>query len=158
MCDAKDESEAALPVAEAARRLGVSTLRVRQYVAEGRLDALRDNRGRLLVRLDAAGVRPPQGVPTVSATDLLMDELLELREDDAERAAQTERLTRMVGELSGLLGRALDALEQAKGEAAAERARATAFAEQTARALEVAERALSAAQRRKRDYAGDRNG
>ena len=136
--------EGALTVAAAARRLGVSTLRIRQFVAEGRLAAMRDNRGRLRVRIGPEGVRPPAEGAAASPADLLMDELLEMREDGAERDAQLERLQRLVGEMSGLLGRALDALEQAKAGAAEERARAAAFRDQTARALEVAERALAA--------------
>jgi excisionase family DNA binding protein len=76
--------EGALPIAEAARRLGVSTLRVRQYVAEGRLDAIRDNRGRLRVELGPDGPRAPRGA-AVSPAELLMEELIDLREDSAER-------------------------------------------------------------------------
>jgi excisionase family DNA binding protein len=141
-----DRSEGHLPIAEAARRLGVSTLRVRQYVAEGRLDAIRDNRGRLRVALPPEGLRPPRARP-VLATDLLLDELLALREEGAERDQQVERLEGVVGRLSGLLGQALDALEAAKGEAAESRARAQALGQQTERALRLAERAVAAARR-----------
>lgn len=138
--------EGALPIAEAARRLGVSTLRVRQYVAEGRLDAIRDNRGRLRVELGPDGPRPPRGA-AVSPVELLMEELIDLREDSAEREVQVERLERLVGELSGLLGRALDALATAKDEAAEDRAQAAAVGEQTRRALALAARAMDAASR-----------
>jgi excisionase family DNA binding protein len=138
--------EGALPIAEAARRLGVSTLRVRQYVAEGRLDAIRDNRGRLRVELGPDGPRPPRGA-AVSPVELLMEELIDLREDSAEREVQVERLERLVGELSGLLGRALDALATAKDEAAEDRAHAAAVGEQTRRALALAARAMDAASR-----------
>lgn len=138
--------EGALPIAEAARRLGVSTLRVRQYVAEGRLDAIRDNRGRLRVDLGPHGPRPPRSA-AVSPVELLMEELIDLREDSAEREVQVERLEGLVGELSGLLGRALDALAAAKDEAAEDRAQALALGEQTSRALALAARAMDAATR-----------
>jgi hypothetical protein len=138
--------EGALPIAEAARRLGFSTLRVRQYVAEGRLDAIRDNRGRLRVELGPEGPRPPR-TTAVSPAELLMEELLDLREDSAEREVQVERLERLVQELSGLLGHALDALADAKDEAAENRARAAALGEQTTRALALAARAMDAATR-----------
>jgi hypothetical protein len=138
--------EGALPITEAARRLGVSTLRVRQYVAEGRLDAILDNRGRLRVELRPEGPRPPRGA-AVSPVDLLMDELIALQEQGAEREVQLERLGQLVQELSGLLGRTLDALEAAKGEAAEERARSAALSEQTARALALAARAMDASTR-----------
>jgi hypothetical protein len=124
----------------------VSTLRVRQYVAEGRLDAIRDNRGRLRVDLGPHGPRPPRSA-AVSPVELLMEELIDLREDSAEREVQVERLEGLVGELSGLLGRALDALAAAKDEAAEDRAQALALGEQTSRALALAARAMDAATR-----------
>jgi excisionase family DNA binding protein len=138
--------EGALPVAEAARRLGVSSLRIRQYVAEGRLDAIRDNRGRLRVELRPEGPRPPRA-STAAPAELLIEELLEIREDGAERDQQLQRLERLVGELSGMLGRALDALEAEKDRAGEDRRRAERLRDQAAAALDLAERAMAAARR-----------
>jgi hypothetical protein len=141
MANSDDAVSPLLPLAEAARRLGVSTLRVRQYVAEGRLHGVRDNRGRLRVVLPTAGPAEPRS--PAEPVPLLLDELLDLQEDAAERDAKLQRLERVTGELARRLGEALDALEAAQRMASAERTRAETLARQTARALDAAERALA---------------
>lgn len=128
----------ALSVAEAAERLGVSTLRVRQFVAEGRLVGLRDNTGRLRVIVPPDGPGPRRHAAE-DAAELLLDEILELRHERSEAAVDTARLVALVERQQSLLDSAAATIE------AADR-RALTHEGQTARALSLLERALAQAE------------
>ncbi|RVT85389.1 hypothetical protein DXV76_06385 [Rhodobacteraceae bacterium CCMM004] len=100
-----------LTVGEAAARLGVSRLKLREAVARRLIPARRDNEGQLRVDLDAA---PPDLADRLAGSemsagdllDMLFDEVEELQAQVAEKDA--ERLA-----LVGLIERQADALDRA---------------------------------------------
>ncbi len=90
--------EAPLSVREAAERLGISTVRVRQYIRSRQLRGFRDNRGhwRVVPPLQSREQLAAEAGTELSesdAVDLLVDEILELGDTLGERE---ERLTRLV--------------------------------------------------------------
>jgi excisionase family DNA binding protein len=121
-------SDAWLSLDEAASRLGVSRLKVREAIAAGALSARRDNQGFWRVSLEAANeasqrvastrLAPPQLV------EILFDEVEETSASLAERNAEVEKLSALVARQQQTLDRAmrlLEAAEAAETEASRER-------------------------------------
>lgn len=157
-----------LPLAEAARRLGVSRLKLREAIAKGVIPARRDNEGRWRADLSAAPPDLPAALahhaaPPDALIEALFDEIEELSLERSEAETTRDRLAALVQAQATALDRATAAAETQAAEAtrlrslaeqaltAAESAAARAEALQTAadRALALADRAgtaLAAAQ------------
>ena len=107
--------QSAVSVAEAAAGLGVSTLRVRAHLRAGTLAGYRDNHGHWRVRLDGAALPALAGTADEAAiTELLIEELLELRDAQAETAETAARLRQVIERQQDLLDRALTLHEAGK--------------------------------------------
>ena len=140
-----------LDVDRAAARLGVSTLRIRQMILEGRLEGVRDNHGRLRLRapieVRPRPARPPEHKQEL-AVELLIDEIMELRQELADKQQAFERMTAVAERQQQALDKALTQLEEARKVAtetvpalAAQRDRAAAAA---ARAMDMIEKSPAA--------------
>ncbi|MEM7567892.1 MAG: hypothetical protein AAF321_11740 [Pseudomonadota bacterium] len=111
-----------LSVGEAAQRLGLNRLKVREAVARGVLEGRRDNRGHLRVDLpinpDTIAPKLAKAPPLTSAAllDGLFDEIEELRETLRERDAEGEAAAQLIARQSDTLAKALDRLESSRGE------------------------------------------
>jgi methyl-accepting chemotaxis protein len=156
-------SDSFLPLAEAARRLGLSRLKLREAIAKGVIHARRDNEGRWRVDMDAVpddlaaaiAARPAAPEALMGA---LFDEIEELSADLETTQDMNERLARLAGaqsdalerladtldartaerdRLSSIAGRAIDAATEAE-------ARAAALQTTTDRALGLLDRAAAA--------------
>ena len=94
-----------LSVEEAAERLGVSTLRVRKFFAEGLIDALKDNSGRWRFMVPGTGLRHADSASPipVDPVDLLLDEIMDLRHEVVTRVADIDRLKALVVRQNQLL-------------------------------------------------------
>lgn len=135
------EDSTLLDVDQAAARLGVSTLRIRQMILEGRLDGVRDNRGHLRLRAPLE----PRPRPTETGThkqelavELLLDEIMELRHALGEKQQSFDALSGIAARQQAALERAL-ALVERRG---ATPARMDELMEQRDRAVALADRAL----------------
>jgi excisionase family DNA binding protein len=112
-----DSSEAWLSLDEAAERLGVSRLRLREAIAANAIAARRDNRGFWRVSL-AEGARA--AISRVQETradprqliELLFDEIEDLNALMRERAASEERMAALIERQQVLLERALSLAER----------------------------------------------
>jgi hypothetical protein len=154
-----------LPLAEAAARLGVSRLKLRQAIARGAIPARRDNEGRWRADLSAAPADLSSARPAApeALIEALFDEIEELSAERAEAEAVRDRLAGLVAAQAAALERAVAAAEAqaaeaarlgavaggalAAAEAAADRAEAMQSAADRAMALaERASAALAAAQ------------
>ncbi len=147
--------EAPLSVREAAERLGISTVRVRQYVRSGQLRGFRDNRGhwRIVPPLQSRERLAAEAGTELSesdAVDLLVDEILELRDTLGEREERVNRLDALAERQQTALDRAVRELNQAQAERDAALARATSSESEgkrlsalLARTLEQLEQALA---------------
>ena len=105
----KSFAGAYLSVPDAAEKMGVSTLRIRQFIADGRLGAVKDNTGRWRVRLtpsapETAGTYERQSINIV---DLLLDEIIDLRHEEAMRTAEINRLKALVMRQNVVLEKAI---------------------------------------------------
>lgn len=123
--------EAPLSVSEAAERLGISTVRVRQYVRAGQLRGFRDNRGhwRIVPPLQSRERLAADAGAELSesdAVDLLVDEILELRDIAGEREERLTRLDALAGRQQSALDRAVKELNEVQAERDAALARAKA--------------------------------
>jgi len=128
-----------LPLAEAAERLGLSRLKLREAIAKGVLSALRDNEGRLRVDLttipqDLTNAMAAATAAPEALMGALFDEIEELSGDLESAQGLTERLTALAGAQTSVLERALTSLEAV----ASERDRFSVLA---GRALAVADEA-----------------
>jgi methyl-accepting chemotaxis protein len=128
-----------LPVAEAAARLGISRVKLREIAAKGLLPARRDNQGRLRVDLTGAPADLPARAAGIAAAPealmgALFDEIEELSADLEESHALTGRLDGVLAAQGAALDRAVAALEQRTAER-------DGLAAVAARALSVAEEA-----------------
>jgi excisionase family DNA binding protein len=108
-------SDAWLSLDEAASRLGVTRLRVREAIAAGVLKARRDNMGFWRVSLDA-GRTAAQRMAAVEIApsqlvEILFDEVEETTAALAERTEDIERLTALLDRQQALLDRALKLAE-----------------------------------------------
>ena len=106
-----------LSLDQAAERLGINRMRVREAIAAGVIGAHRDNRGFWRVSL-AAGVgdvkermREIRMNPT-ALVELLFDEIEELNADLAERDSSLERLHALTARQQDMLARALALAEK----------------------------------------------
>ncbi|MFN6978809.1 MAG: hypothetical protein ACK4OP_11835 [Gemmobacter sp.] len=110
-----------LPLADAAARLGLSRLKLREAIAKGLVAARRDNEGRLRVDLTAvpgdlrAAIAATPGDPA-ALMGALFDEIEELSGDLADTRAANDRLIRLAGGQADALDRALAAVEARAGE------------------------------------------
>jgi len=134
--DAADSNPGFLSLAEAAGRLGLSRLKLREAIAKGVIPARRDNQGRWRVDLAAmpGDIRAATGAVAAdpgALMEALFDEIEELTGDLEAAQGLTTRLTTLAGAQGAALERATAALEQT----VAERDR---FAELTGRALTAA--------------------
>ena len=113
-----DSSEAWLSLDEAAERLGVSRLRLREAIAANAIAARRDNRGFWRVSL-AGGARA--AISRVKETradpqqliELLFDEIEDLNALMSERAESEERMAALIERQQALLDRTLSLAETA---------------------------------------------
>lgn len=108
-----------LSLAEAAQRLGVNRIRVREAVAAGLIGARRDNRGFWRVSLaadigDVARRMRELRLQPDALVELLFDEIEELGADLAERDSSLERLHAVTARQQDMLARALSLAENAK--------------------------------------------
>lgn len=128
-----------LPLAEAAARLGISRLKLREIIAKGLLPARRDNQGWLRVDLTAAPADLAARAANLPAApealmSALFDEIEELSADLDSSRAQSDRLAGVLQTQGAALDRAVAALESRTAER-------DGFAAVAARALSVAEEA-----------------
>ena len=128
-----------LLLGEAALRLGVSRLKLREAIAKGVVAARRDNEGRWRVDMAAVPSGLAEAVALVPAAPealmaALFDEIEELHGDLEAAQVVSERLVGLAGGQALVLERVMGALEAA----AAERDR---FADVAGRALAVADEA-----------------
>lgn len=143
MADTADSRLTFLPLAEAAARLGVSRLKLREAIAKGLLPAQRDNEGRWRVDLsaapgDLAGMTATRAAPPEALMGALFDEIEELSAEAEGAAADRDRLSALAAAQASALERALAALEART----AERDR---LSDLTARALAAADAAQTQA-------------
>lgn len=146
-----------LSVAEAAERLGLSRIRVREAAARGQIPCKRDNENRL--RLDLSGLtaddleRGGDRVDESALMNLLFDEIEDLNDDLAARRAQADAMRCIADRQAEALEDAADrmerdVLEKARLSDLLERALAHLEAGggvgENARLADVSERALSA--------------
>jgi methyl-accepting chemotaxis protein len=145
MQDGPDTHASFLRLSEAAERLGISRLKLREAIAKGVVTGRRDNEGRLRVDLSSA----PQDIVASSAEhsadpaalmQVLFDEIEELSAELEDSQAGAERLSHLADAQGASLERAIAALEAAT----ADRDR---LADLTGRALAAAEEAGARAER-----------
>ena len=128
-----------LSVAKAAKRLGVSRIKIREGAARGIIPFQRDNENRL--RLDLSGLsgdvldRAAGNVDQTALMNLLFDEIEELHDDLHARTAE-------VAALSNIASRQADALDSAASQMdqdAADKARLSDLLERALAHLETSE-------------------
>jgi excisionase family DNA binding protein len=134
-----DMGEGFLTLAEAAERLGISRIKLREGIAKGVIAARRDNEGHWRVDLAAlpGDLRRAVAGVTADPADLigtLFDEIEELGADLARAQETTERLTALAGMQAEMLDR-LTGLVEAR---TAERDRLGEIADQALAAAEEA--------------------
>ncbi len=152
-----------LPLAEAARRLGLTRLKLREAIAKGVIPARRDNQGRFRVDMEAlpddlpAAMRGAEAAPE-ALMSALFDEIEELSADLEGSQEMVDRLAGLAGAQADALDRVTAALEartaerdrlsdiagRALGAATEAEARATALQATTDRALTLLDRAAGA--------------
>ncbi|NCO85761.1 MAG: hypothetical protein GW886_03930 [Rhodobacterales bacterium] len=139
-----DGNDSFLPLAEAAARLGISRLKLREAIAKGAVPARRDNEGRW--RVDLATLPAEDPTPGTATPEALMgalfDEIEELSADLEDATALTARLTA----LAGAQGDALDRVTAALEATVAERDRLGDLAGRALAAADEAEARASALQ------------
>lgn len=139
--DAGPDTVSFLPLAEAAERLGLSRLKLREAIAKGVVPARRDNQGEWRVDLTTATDLTRQ----IKAVDIDPHVIMTLLFDEIE-ALTIERDTAVAerDRFAGIAGRALDAAE-AQGKAlAGTTERALTMLDRTVAALEAAKAELAA--------------
>jgi hypothetical protein len=119
----EDQAHSWLPLEEAAKRLQVSRLRLREGIAAGAIRAQRDNRGFWRITL-AGGAESLRDRPRDATIDpaglveLLFDEIEEINASLAERDAQVDRLSALLARHEALLERTLRLAESRSSRAA----------------------------------------
>ena len=111
-----DSNDSFLPLAEAASRLGLSRLKLREGIAKGVVPARRDNEGRLRVDLGSvpSGVKAAIYAAPALPADLmgaLFDEIEELSADLEASQVLTDRLVAVAGAQADTLDKVTAALE-----------------------------------------------
>ncbi len=146
------DSTTYLTVEEAAERLGVSSVRVRLWIREKRVEATLDNRGCWRVRLD----HDPRDVPPVpisssdAAVDILIDEIMELRQALAEQKQASERLQVLVERQQEVLERAVTRAETDRAARQDAKAKSDRLEGGLQRAMDLADTALRLIEKTKR--------
>jgi excisionase family DNA binding protein len=107
-----------LSLGQAAERLGVNRMRVREAIAAGVIGARRDNRGFWRVSL-AADVDVKERMREIrlnpeALVELLFDEIEELNADLAERDSSLERLHAVAARQQDMLARALNLAQKSE--------------------------------------------
>ena len=148
MTNQEPASEAPLSVPEAAERLGISTVRVRQYIRSGQLQGFRDNRGHWRVvpplsSRERLAAEAGGELSEADAVDLLVDEILELRDSLAERESRLARLDTLVERQQAALDRAVMLADQLRGERDAALDRAAAKEAESERLKALLDRTLA---------------
>jgi len=166
MTEGTDSRTSFLPLGDAATRLGLSRLKLREAIAKQLIPARRDNEGRWRVDIDlvptdlSAAVKATAAAPE-ALMGALFDEIEELSADLDGSAALTGRLADLVERQAAALDSATDALESRTEErdrlaTVADRAldaadtaetRATALQATTDRALALLDRTTAALER-----------
>lgn len=143
-------SDTWLSLDEAARRVGVSRMRMREAIAVGLCDARKDNHGvwrvalgagiaRLKTRIEQARVAPD------ALIDLLFDEIEEVNFLLADRDANIERMSVIVARQQEIIARTLTLAETRQtGEAGGDMDRVSAANDRSVRLIEAAFAKLSA--------------
>lgn len=139
--DRGPDSVSFLPLTEAADRLGISRLKLREAIAKGVLPARRDNQGDWRVDLTGLEYFPHQNKglyvdPQVLVT-LLFDEIETLTSERDSASTDRDRL-------ATIAGRALDAAETQGKAFSGTTERAIVLLDQTVSALEVAKAEIAA--------------
>ncbi len=166
MDHAPDSTSGFLPLAEAATRLGVSRLKLREAIAKGVVPARRDNEGRWRVDLSTVPslLKPAIAAAPALPEDLmgaLFDEIEELSSDLESSQHLTDRLATLAGAQADTLDKVTAALEvltierdrlgdiagRALAAAHEAEARATALKQTTDRAMGLLDRAAGAIER-----------
>jgi len=144
MAGGSDQTSGFLPLAEAATRLGISRLKLREAIAKGVIPARRDNEGRLRADMsalpdDLAGALSARPAPPEALIEALFDEIEELTaERDAAHAGQ--------GRLADLLEAQGNALDRALATAEARAAEVARLTPLVAAALAAADAATGRAE------------
>jgi len=137
-------NETWLTLDEAAARLVVSRLRLREAIAAGLLKGRRDNRGFWHVLLageavEMAGKIQAARAPPEALVELLFDEIDEMNLHIAERDASLERLNSVAARQQEMLARALSVAETpAPAETRLDGARLAALNERSSALIETA--------------------
>jgi excisionase family DNA binding protein len=139
--------EAPLSVLEAAERLGISTVRVRQYIRSGKLRGFRNNRGhwRVVPPLQSREQLAAEAGAELSesdAVDLLVDEILELKDTLAEREERLTRLDSLIARQQQAFDRAISERNDVRAERDAALVRAAASEGESGRLRELLGRTL----------------
>jgi len=145
-------TEPPISVREAAERLGISSVRVRHYLRVGRLAGFRDNRGHWRISTPLTSVDELRAGPTIDisaadAADLLVDEIIELKDILAERDGQLARMGALLERQQGALEDAARIAGKERTERRAAEARIAQLSDALSRALAVSEEALTKAAR-----------
>lgn len=145
-------TEPPISVREAAERLGISSVRVRHYLRVGRLAGFRDNRGHWRIATPLTSVDELRAGPTIDisaadAADLLVDEIIELKDLLAERDGQLARIGALVERQHVALDDAARIAGRERNERLAAEARIAQLSEGLARALAISDEALAKASR-----------
>lgn len=111
-----DSNDSFLPLAEAAVRLGLSRLKLREGIAKGVIPARRDNQGHWRVDLSALPGNLKAAINTAPALpaelmSALFDEIEELSSDLDTAQTLTERLAALAGAQADTLDKVTAALE-----------------------------------------------
>lgn len=111
-----DIGDGFLTLAEAAERLGISRLKLREGIAKGVIAARRDNEGQWRVDLQDLPADVPRAVAAVTAdpADLmhaLFDEIADLGADLAQAQAMTTRIAALAGAQGEMIERLTDIVE-----------------------------------------------
>lgn len=150
-------SDTPVSIREAARRLEVSALMIREMIHAGRLDAFRDNQGRWRLYLNdgqRGSIESAARSPPPSTEALLREEIEELAGELGERDQTVERLTALLAHQQDMLER-YDKVSRGMAEQGAEAIRRSDALEGTLEhALSVLEQAIDRGEAATQDKAG----
>jgi len=141
-------TEPPISVREAAERLGISSVRVRHYLRVGRLAGFRDNRGHWRIATPLISVEDLRAGPTIDisaadAADLLVDEIIELKDLLTERDGQLARLGALVERQQVALEDAARIAGKERNERNSSEARVAQLSEALSRALALSDEAVA---------------
>ena len=139
--DASVDSLGFLPLTEAADRLGISRLKLREAIAKGLIAARRDNQGDWRVDLTKVSVLPSH----IRTVEINPDVLMTLLFDEIEALTiERDGATTDRDRLAAIAGRALDAAETEGKALSGTSERAFGLLDRTMSALETAKAEIAA--------------